>query len=294
MLFFPQIGSYLAPKTHGNEVMWIAELRPLTSLKLPALSAGTKTAQLRRRAFSSGAICYSILSTSEEHYQRPCSRIPGKMASSQPGEATRLLHRAYDLNGSAANEKFYTEWASSYDTDLENLQYVSPQRSVEAVVENSKSREQLLKILDAGCGTGLVGECLAQSALSGKFTVDGLDLTAGMLETARAKGVYQELEVADLTKPIARSDGSYDVVMCVGTLTKGHVGPSVFKEFVRVAATGGLVVTTVHAEIWESGGYKSVVDTLATLAVVDIVSVDEFGIMKDSSQGGRMVILRKK
>lgn len=216
------------------------------------------------------------------------------MADKQSGEATRLLHRAYDLNGSADNEKFYTEWASSYDTDLENLQYASPQRSVEAVMKNIGARELPLKILDAGCGTGLVGECLAQSALSGQFTIDGLDLTPGMLETARGKNVYQDLEVADLTKPIARDDGSYDVVMCVGTLTKGHVGPAVFNEFARVAATGGLVVATVHVEIWESGGYKSVVDALAASGVADIVSVDEFGIMKDSSQGGRMVVVRKK
>lgn len=209
------------------------------------------------------------------------------------GQSNTFLQRAYDLTGAADAEQLYNEWADSYDADL-NTEYASPARTVEAVIKNLDDKKPNFKILDAGCGTGLVGDELKKSSLEGKFTLDGLDLTPGMLAVARKKGMYQDLETADLTKPINRTDGSYDVVTCVGTLTKGHVGPSVFNEFVRVLAKGGLVAATVHEEIWESGGYKSVVEGLAKAGEVDIVSTEPFGILKTEERGGIMVVLRKK
>lgn len=214
-------------------------------------------------------------------------------STSATGQTNQFLQRAYALKCAPDAEKLYNEWANSYDTDLEGEEYASPERTVEAVVKNLDDNKPNLNILDAGCGTGMVGDCFQKSSLSGKFTIDGLDLAPGMLQVARKKGIYGDLETADLTKPINRTDGSYDVVTCVGTLTKGHVGPAVLNEFVRVTAKGGLVVGTVHDEIWESHGYKSVVEGLARAGEVDVVSTDEFGILRETSEGGRMVVLRK-
>ncbi|KAK4496727.1 hypothetical protein PRZ48_012710 [Zasmidium cellare] len=208
------------------------------------------------------------------------------------GQSNKFLQRAYDLTGATDAEQLYNEWASTYDGDLES-EYASPQRTVEAVIKHLDDNKSNLKILDAGCGTGLVGDEFAKSSLKEKFVIDGLDLTPGMLEAARKKGVYQDLETADLTKPINRTDGSYDVVTCVGTLTKGHVGPAVFNEFVRVLRKGGLVAATVHEEIWESGGYKSVVEGLGKAGEVEVVGTEAFGILKGETRGGVMVVLRK-
>lgn len=209
------------------------------------------------------------------------------------GQTNKFLQRAYDLTGATDAEQLYNEWADSYDADL-NTEYASPARTVEAVIKYLDDSKPNLKILDAGCGTGLVGDELKNSSLNGKFILDGLDLTPGMLAVARKKGMYQDLETADLTKPINRTDGSYDVVTCVGTLTKGHVGPAVFNEFVRVLAKGGLVAATVHEEIWESGGYKSVVEGLSKAGQTEILSTEPFGILKTEGQGGIMVVLRKQ
>jgi predicted TPR repeat methyltransferase len=168
---------------------------------------------------------------------------------------------------------------------------------VDAVIDNLPpsliSRQEKLQILDAGCGTGLVGDCLAQSSLSGKFDLYGVDLSGGMLEVARGKGVYQSLERADLNEGIPSPDEKYDVVMCVGTLTKGHVGAGVLEEFARLTVKGGLVVATVHDGIWESGGFEGVIGRLQQKGVVKVVSLDSFGILEEESQGGRMVILKK-
>ncbi|KAK4610640.1 Methyltransferase-like protein 27 [Fulvia fulva] len=208
------------------------------------------------------------------------------------GQSAEYLTRAYNLKDANGAKDLYEEWASSYDTDLQSSSYTSPQLAVTAVLKNITPSPSHLKILDAGCGTGLVGLHFSHSPLT--FTIDGLDLTPAMLKVARQKGIYQDLDVADLTKPIERVDGSYDVCTCVGTLTKGHVGPQVFNEFVRVVAHGGIIVATVHDDVWESGGYRSVVEGLERRDLVEVVGTEEFGMVEGSGKGGRMVVLRKR
>lgn len=216
-------------------------------------------------------------------------------SSTQVAKESEWFHRAFTLGGSQEAEALYDEWASGYDADLKATHYASPQRAVEAVDENiSPGPCDELKILDAGCGTGLVGDCLNHSALAGKFVLDGADLSTGMLAIAEKKKIYRELYTANLNERIEKPDGTYDVVTCVGTLTKCHVGPHVFAEFARLTASSGLIVATVLAEIWESGGYKAEIERLRDDGAIQIISTDEFGILEEGNSGGIMVVLRKK
>ena len=48
--------------------------------------------------------------------------------------------------------------------------------------------------MDLGCGTGLMGEVLRPACAR----LEGLDLSAGMLRQARAKGIYDQLDKADI------------------------------------------------------------------------------------------------
>ncbi|KAI1184908.1 S-adenosyl-L-methionine-dependent methyltransferase [Nemania serpens] len=208
--------------------------------------------------------------------------------------AEQYLQRAYALAGSSEAQSLYDEMADVYDTVNNTEGYASPRRCVETVINNiSPTSFAKLKIFDAGCGTGLVGDCLVQSPLADKFILDGVDISPGMLTVARTKGIYRELEVANLNERIEKLDRSYDIVVCVGTLTKGHVGPRVLAEFARVTAKSGLIVATVHNEIWESGGYKAEIEKLVDAGIVQIVSAEEFGILEEANTGGRMAVLRK-
>lgn len=224
---------------------------------------------------------------------------------SKPAPVDLYLQRAFALGSSASAQDLYNEWAAAYDKDLNSASYASPRRCVEAVLRALSSTSSLssnadssdpLKILDAGCGTGLVGECFARSPLGEISVVDGVDLSTGMLDVARVKGVYRDLETADLNIPhgIKRGDAEYDVVVCVGTLTKGHVGPEVFKEFVRLVKGDGkgLVVATVHGGVWDDGGYRAEVERLEKAGEVT-ADVEEFGIVEGESSSGKMVVLRR-
>jgi predicted TPR repeat methyltransferase len=200
----------------------------------------------------------------------------------------RLIERAYALSDPEEARALYDEWAASYDDDLaqDSQGYVAPAVAAEAVARASGVDGE---ILDAGCGTGLVGVALAER---GARSIDGVDLSPGMLAKAKETGVYRRLAPADLSRPLPVPADSYDVVVCVGTLTHGHVGPGAFGEFVRLARPGGTIVATVLDDIWDSGGYRAEVDRLAQMAMVEVASTDVVDYRKAAKVDARMVVLR--
>ena len=113
------------------------------------------------------------------------------------------------------------------------------------------------QILDAGCGTGLVGLALASQ---GYTNITGLDYSEAMLDEAAGKGVYESLERADLTAPLALSANHFDAVTCVGTLTLGHVGPEALTELIRVTRPGGYLCFSVRDEAWAEHCYAEVLE----------------------------------
>lgn len=233
-------------------------------------------------------------------------------------QTVEFLEGAYRLADSSVEAAaFYDTWAATYDENNADG-YASPQRAVKALLaatrwattkaamgfNNTVDSESLslgptefqrkLALLDAGCGTGLVGDCLASSPLAEQFTLDGLDISPGMLLVAERKNIYAKLQTADLNLTLPSTSSSYDAVLCVGTLTKGHVGPSVFAEFTRVTKPAGVIVATVHDDIWEAGGYRAEVERLEAEGVVGIVGTEGFGVLKWTEEGGKMVVLRIK
>lgn len=181
-----------------------------------------------------------------------------------------LLARAYDLKGKDDVLSLYEEWAETYDSDtLDQFGYVGPAVAAEALAELVADGDV---VLDAGCGTGLVGrEVTSRRAV----VIDGIDLTPNMLSKAEATGVYRNLDPADLTETLDISTGTYDAAICVGTLTDGHVGPEALDELVRVVKSDGHVVVSITSLVWESHGYRARVDELAEAGKVSVVSVDE-------------------
>jgi predicted TPR repeat methyltransferase len=196
-----------------------------------------------------------------------------------------ILDRVYAMKGPDEAEQVYDEWAERYDDDtVAGLGYVGP--AVAAAKLAELARPEL--VLDAGCGTGLVGMELAKRI---DVTLDGVDLSPGMLDRARARGIYRNLTRADLTQPLDVADDTYDAVICVGTLTEGHVGPEALVELVRVVRSGGHVVAPVLDRVWESGGYRAQVDELAASGVVALREADAHPYLEAEGAACRLCVL---
>jgi predicted TPR repeat methyltransferase len=111
--------------------------------------------------------------------------------------------------------KVFDGFADSFDEQLlKNLNYRAPQVLAEALSKKLSEADGSLDILDAGCGTGLCAPLLRPYA---KRLV-GVDLSGGMIEKARVRGGYDELEVAELTGYLQTHPDAYDIVFSADTL----------------------------------------------------------------------------
>ena len=147
--------------------------------------------------------------------------------------------------------KRYDEWAKDYDADLdEEFGWIGPQRAAEIFASHVPKEA---KILDAGAGTGLVGEVLARL---GYKDLVAMDLSPGMLEEARKRNVYQEFHQMVMGEPLDYATDSFDAVVSIGVLTVGHAPASSLDELVRVTKPGGYIVFSLRPDVYENSGFK--------------------------------------
>lgn len=145
----------------------------------------------------------------------------------------------------------YDQWARDYDADLEqDFRWWGPQRTGELFARHVP-REA--RILDAGAGTGLMGEVLTKL---GYDNLVAMDLSQGMLEEARNKNVYRELHQMVMGEPLDFTSDSFDAVVSVGVLTVAHAPASSFDELVRLTKPGGHIIFTLRPDVYESCGFK--------------------------------------
>lgn len=206
--------------------------------------------------------------------------------------ASESLDRAYNLRDANDAKAFYDEWAAAYDRDVSDpsQEYVAPGLVAKAVVDANGNLEG--PVFDAGCGTGLSGIALSKI---GAKTIDGVDLSEGMLAIAKKTGAYRNLATADLNQPLDQPDDAYDVLVCVGTLTQSHVGPvPALKEFVRVTKSGGIFAATILETLWEGNGFKVEVERLASAGAVNVISTDMAEYRKAAGVKARLLVMRKQ
>ena len=149
----------------------------------------------------------------------------------------RLGATAMPAQASAAQlERIYAKRASSWDRE----KYYRGHQLVAAALAKSAHGPKL-DILDAGCGTGLVGTLIAPLA----NRLEGVDLSSAMLGKAREKNIYAELHQGELVSFMAARPDRYDAITCAATLI--HFGDltSVFAAGAAALKDDGVFVFTL-------------------------------------------------
>ncbi|PKB79328.1 MAG: SAM-dependent methyltransferase [SAR202 cluster bacterium Io17-Chloro-G9] len=153
----------------------------------------------------------------------------------------------------------YDQWAAEYDRDLEDdFGWLAPQRCCDAFAEYV---DKSASILDAGAGTGLVGQILAQM---GYLNLIAMDMSKGMLDASREKNVYQEFHQMVMGQHLDFPTGAFDAVITVGVLTVGHAPAESMDELVRITKPGGHIVFSLRPDVYQNDGFKEKQDQLET------------------------------
>ena len=108
---------------------------------------------------------------------------------------------------SAFVEMLFDQYAPRFEASLlEHLEYQGPVLIADAL--NQGPGWPVRRALDLGCGTGLIGPVLRPYCVH----LSGMDLSQAMLDEALAKGLYDQLEKADIQElPIMA--GHYDLIV---------------------------------------------------------------------------------
>jgi len=135
------------------------------------------------------------------------------------GKVTKVHEQALTASTTEALMAVYDDWAANYDHDLmDNWGYSTPARVADFLKRYLTVDDAL--ILDAGCGTGLVGTALVANGLS---RLEGLDVSQSMLHEAAKKAIYTQLHCADMISAALRVPARR--CHCVGTLLRRMFAP---------------------------------------------------------------------
>ncbi|MBO1351996.1 MAG: class I SAM-dependent methyltransferase [Hormoscilla sp. GUM202] len=161
----------------------------------------------------------------------------------------------------------YDTWANSYDRDVEKDWRFMPRNAALALQKVLPTKDA--KILDAGAGTGLLGEALAEL---GYTKVIAADLSQEMLAVAKKKQVYKELYQCNLEDSQAFAKETFDAILATGVFALAHAGVAVLHNLFGYLKPDGVLLMTIR------GDYRNQMQEALDKLPWSLVSQDEFGI----------------
>jgi predicted TPR repeat methyltransferase len=153
------------------------------------------------------------------------------------GEATPSMTGVYV-------RRLFDQHAPDFDTALvERLEYRGPELLLEAVRAIRGTRLRLGSVLDLGCGTGLGGAAFRPFC----DWLVGVDISPGMIEQARAKGLYDCLVVSELLEFLdAEAGASHHLALAADVFVYCSDLAPIATAVAKVLAPGGLFAFTVE------------------------------------------------
>jgi predicted TPR repeat methyltransferase len=103
------------------------------------------------------------------------------------------------------------------DSLLNNLNYRGHLQLREMAEKVWPGARSALRVLDLGCGTGLVGDQFHAWTLGGG-RLDGIDFSARMLDEARKRGIYNNLYLGEIEQMLGSGGEIYDLMLAADTL----------------------------------------------------------------------------
>lgn len=181
------------------------------------------------------------------------------------------IHMTASIDGETADappdgyvRSLFDDYARKFENHLTGtLEYRLPEileTAIKSYVASHPDRgERFARLLDLGCGTGLVGKYLHPYA----HELVGVDLSPNMLEIADRKGVYTELWENDVLAYLnSAANRSFDLITAADVFIYVGALTDIFQQVARVLQPNGLFVFSTEKleigtfEVSLSGRYK--------------------------------------
>jgi predicted TPR repeat methyltransferase len=137
----------------------------------------------------------------------------------------------------------FDQYAPRFDRELlDHLSYRGPAVLLAAIDAVAGATTDFDRVLDLGCGTGLMGVAIRPRA--GELV--GVDLSPAMLAEARAKALYDRLTAADLMDFFADEARTFDLIVAADVLVYFPDLTPLLAAAGRVLTAGGLFAFTLE------------------------------------------------
>lgn len=184
-----------------------------------------------------------------EYYSRVLDQQPEDKAIAY------LLASLQGITPASAPDEYVREFFDAYAPDFEHnlvddLGYDNPRQLYDCLHQSAAHQYRFSHGLDLGCGTGL-GGLVFQNLTT---TLDGVDLSARMLDQAAAKGCYDQLHLDSILHHLSSTSETYDLFLATDVfIYVGDLAP-IFTAARTVARPDALFCCTT--EHLQSGGYQ--------------------------------------
>ena len=228
-------------------------------LELHQLEAAEKSLRRALQVEKSAAVFESLATTL---YQQ--RKFPEAMQTYRDWQAfepdnpipQHMVAAGSDAAPERANDQYVAElfdkFAGSFETTLLGLGYRVPELLTTQITTARGTDTTLLRILDAGCGTGLAAPLLKPLASQ----LVGVDLSSGMLDKARERKLYDELVVGELCAFMASRPAAFDLVLLADTLVYFGALEEAFRTAHRTLTPGGIFAFAVESRPYSGPDYQ--------------------------------------
>lgn len=187
-----------------------------------------------------------------QYFRRKLKEIEAKEYGVNENELPEVVEYLLAKTGEAAMparvpEEFvsahFDKYSEKFDASIvEDLKYQGPKLVHQVVSSNFTSQEDNLRILDLGCGTGLIGEVLRPFAKS----LTGVDLSGLMLEKAAKRDCYSKLVKNDCLHFLEESTEGFDLVTASDVLNYLGELSSLFALVRKNLQENGIFIFTIE------------------------------------------------
>lgn len=135
------------------------------------------------------------------------------------------------------------EYKNIYDNEKTHFFYVSTHYLIISIIKQFYKNKKI-KILDAGCGTGLLAKKMQRF---GEIT--GVDLNSQALYFSKKHGIKV---IKSSIEKLPFKDATFDIVVSIDVLTHKLIKDDLIplREFHRILKPGGILILRVSANKW--------------------------------------------
>jgi predicted TPR repeat methyltransferase len=156
-------------------------------------------------------------------------------------KAERAMSKSYVRN-------LFDQYAGRFERELvETLGYNAPALLRVALTRVAGEGRRYARVLDLGCGTGLMGEAIRDRA----DELAGVDLSARMIEAAKQKNIYDSLRLGDLVECIEAENEPFDLMLAADVFAYLSGVKPVLEASAKKLAPSGLLAFTAETHAGE-------------------------------------------